>query len=592
MRARDISIIVRDKNLVKKGTITSKYLSFEAHPVWRGAGWWKLTLPKNHPMVPHLATPGSGILVSLYGNPYFSGFTTKPEELTNIENPDGTYTFTGFDDTALLFRALAFPQPSNPDPTNQTVTNDSRTGDAETLMHGYVHANIGVSAPPGRVAGLRAFLATSTNEHRGPTVTKSPRFQNLGALLQEIGILANLGFRVIQRGTELVFEVIQPVDRSGTVLLSVQSGSLTSTSLQQSAPNVTRVIVGGKGEGVDRLILQRTTPESEAAEDEWGQIIEEFVSYTNSDDPDELAQTGDERLLEDGFTATAVKAIPADDQSMRFSADWDLGDTVGLVAYGQRTQTVVTEAAILVNKDRVAVGVGIGDLRNFDPKNALESRVEDTAKKVSKIERTLELGAKVQWGDIQNKPTVFPPNPASTVYDARYYTETEVQALLAALVPAGNIEYTARSSAPSGWLLCDGSAVSRTTYATLFAAIGTTYGAGNGSTTFNLPDLKGRVPVGRDSGQTEFDVLGETGGAKTHLLTAAQSGLRAHTHTPNSTGQYVLANGSGGPGGTANVTTGGGGYVQTTLNNAAAQNATEAHNNLQPYIVLNAIIKT
>jgi microcystin-dependent protein len=78
----------------------------------------------------------------------------------------------------------------------------------------------------------------------------------------------------------------------------------------------------------------------------------------------------------------------------------------------------------------------------------------------------------------------------------------------------------AGSTAPTGWLLCDGTAVSRTTYSDLFAITSTTYGVGDGSTTFNLPNLKGRVPVGLDTSQTEFDVLGETGGAKTHTLTS------------------------------------------------------------------------
>lgn len=84
------------------------------------------------------------------------------------------------------------------------------------------------------------------------------------------------------------------------------------------------------------------------------------------------------------------------------------------------------------------------------------------------------------------------------------------------------------SSAPTGWLLCDGSLVSRTTYADLFAVVSTTYGAGDGSTTFALPNLKGRVPVGRDASQTEFDTLGETGGAKT--VTLSSSEIPSHVH--------------------------------------------------------------
>lgn len=99
------------------------------------------------------------------------------------------------------------------------------------------------------------------------------------------------------------------------------------------------------------------------------------------------------------------------------------------------------------------------------------------------------------------------------------------------LVPTGSINAWSTNTAPTGWQLCDGTAVSRTTYAALFAVIGTTYGAGDGTTTFNLPNLKGRAIVGRDSAQTEFDTLGETGGAKTHTLTTAE--MPAHSHTIN-----------------------------------------------------------
>jgi microcystin-dependent protein len=78
--------------------------------------------------------------------------------------------------------------------------------------------------------------------------------------------------------------------------------------------------------------------------------------------------------------------------------------------------------------------------------------------------------------------------------------------------------------APENYLFCDGSAVSRSTYATLFDVIGTTFGAGDGSTTFNLPDLSGRVPLG----VSQAHALGTTGGSETVTLT--ESELPAHVH--------------------------------------------------------------
>ena len=92
----------------------------------------------------------------------------------------------------------------------------------------------------------------------------------------------------------------------------------------------------------------------------------------------------------------------------------------------------------------------------------------------------------------------------------------EISLKSADTIPVGAIIEYPSLTAPYGYLLCDGRAVSRTEYADLFAVIGTTHGAGDGSTTFNLPTRKGKVAVGQDSSQTEFDTIGETGGSKTH----------------------------------------------------------------------------
>lgn len=90
-------------------------------------------------------------------------------------------------------------------------------------------------------------------------------------------------------------------------------------------------------------------------------------------------------------------------------------------------------------------------------------------------------------------------------------------------IGAGAIWYT--NTAPNNWLICDGSAVSRTDYATLFALLGTTYGVGDGSTTFNIPDLRQRFPLGKAASGTGATIAG-TGGSIDHTHTSA-----AHTHT-------------------------------------------------------------
>lgn len=97
------------------------------------------------------------------------------------------------------------------------------------------------------------------------------------------------------------------------------------------------------------------------------------------------------------------------------------------------------------------------------------------------------------------------------------------------LLPTGTITQYAGSAAPSGWLLCDGTAINRTTYANLFATIGTLYGTGNGTSTFNLPNFSGRQAVGMNSGDSLFQTVGKTGGSSSATMT--QSNIPSHTHT-------------------------------------------------------------
>lgn len=164
----------------------------------------------------------------------------------------------------------------------------------------------------------------------------------------------------------------------------------------------------------------------------------------------------------------------------------------------------------------------------------------------------------------------------------------------------GEVSFWPTAVVPAGWLKCDGSAVSRVTYSELFAVIGTTFGAGDGATTFNLPPANGKVLVGHDGTQVEFDVIGETGGTKAVTLTANQSGIQAHTHS------LPLANapGVGGAGdqpqraatssGDGAFRSGGVAANSSSYNSTAypsGKDATEAHTNLQPYLTLVPMIR-
>ena len=139
----------------------------------------------------------------------------------------------------------------------------------------------------------------------------------------------------------------------------------------------------------------------------------------------------------------------------------------------------------------------------------------------------------------------------------------------------------AGNTIPQGWLLCDGSEVSKTTYPRLFAAIGNLWGTPSSSSNFKLPNLNGRAPVGYNSTDTAFDAVGKTGGEKTHTLATTE--IPAHNHYLNYNVVYEV-------GGSLRCEKGtyyGWSLIRPTTNNTGGG---QAHNNMQPYAVVKYII--
>lgn len=143
----------------------------------------------------------------------------------------------------------------------------------------------------------------------------------------------------------------------------------------------------------------------------------------------------------------------------------------------------------------------------------------------------------------------------------------------------GDVKFSVKSINHNGWLLCDGSAISRTLYLDLYNVIGTSFGSGNGTTTFNLPDSRSRVlgSVGAGAGLTTRS-LGASVGAETHTLTEAE--IPSHTHSVGSI-----------PDGTQNIAAASGGgttaadEVRTTITSGSAGGG-GAHNNMQPTLFI------
>ena len=149
------------------------------------------------------------------------------------------------------------------------------------------------------------------------------------------------------------------------------------------------------------------------------------------------------------------------------------------------------------------------------------------------------------------------------------------------ILPPGMIIFYAVASVPPGWLACNGAAVSRTTYANLFAAIGTVFGSGDGSTTFNVPSGSrcGLMGSGGTGTATIGSTVGSTGGEESHVLITNE--MPAHTHT---VAAYPTNTANFGTGGSTAAVSIGGGTTSSTGGGAA-------HNNIQPSIVMAMLIK-
>ena len=169
-------------------------------------------------------------------------------------------------------------------------------------------------------------------------------------------------------------------------------------------------------------------------------------------------------------------------------------------------------------------------------------------------------------------------------------------------IPTATIIPWSSASAPAGFLECNGAAVSRSTYAALFAVVGTTYGAGDGSSTFNVPDLQDKCVVSKSNNKA----LASTGGANTTTnsgniggstanATLSTAQLSSHTHNgggnPSSPGRYFnnpnMTFGKKGTQNTGNAGSGGG-----HSHNMSANFTGDATSVVQPYLTILYIIKT
>lgn len=387
MRVEDLVVEVRNPNLERIGQILPGDLVGATFVVrYNNVGTWSLNLPYGHPLGELLRLPGYGLIViGPDGETLISGptLTAKLEQTQN--NIEGNWQIEGVSDDVYLSERLAYPTPATADVTAQTSAYDKRTGAAETVIKGYVNANIGPSAP---IQRRISNLNIETDLARGTTVFANARFNTLQELIYELAQVSGLGYKIAQDGTDLEFSIYQPLDRSDTIRMDLQNRKLTSSTYSYGTAKVTRAIVGGKGEAENRIFVERTNADSLTAEAVWGRRVEIFKDARQSEDTDELNTSGDELLADLGKTVVEMSVTPSSDQTMVYGIDWGLGDKVTIVANEIEATAVVTEVGIRIDADGVRVGATVGTPVGVEFEAKLLAKQQNHENRIANLERS------------------------------------------------------------------------------------------------------------------------------------------------------------------------------------------------------------
>lgn len=288
-----------------------------------------------------LLVPGSGVTLEDGVGTRFSGPLT---EFT--KRGDGTCTATFASDLIWLWGRICYPTPAAVW-QSQSADYDTRTGAAETVLLAFVNANVG---PGALAARQRPGLTLPTTLGRGGTVTITARFDNVGQLVRDIAEAAGLRVTVLQAGASLVLAVDQPADLSAWARYGTGDAGGPGILSEEweytvKAPELTRALVGGGGEGAARILRERASTPVESL---WGNRSEVFVDQRNTSDTAELDKAGDDEIA-DGAEPVQIRATVPDVEGMRLVSNVPVGSLVGLDLDGDfivdRLRQVTTEIA-------------------------------------------------------------------------------------------------------------------------------------------------------------------------------------------------------------------------------------------------------
>jgi hypothetical protein len=309
-------IYIRDSNLRRIGQVTD-FTKLDLIPRFNALGSFVLDIPTDSAAARELIKPKYGIIVKKNGQTVMSGTVTgRGRAFTDLGD---TLTLSGKDDNAYLAGRVVYPE-VNGNFASQAY--DVRTGKAETIMKQYVNYNAGPNA-----LSQRRKVTIEADKGLGATVTGRGRFHNLLDFLTSLALSGGgLGFRVVQVNDSLEFQVYEPSDKTRSAFFSPLLSNLASFEYSQTDPTANFIIVGGGGEGSERVLLQKSDNASIADFDRW----ESFKDQRDTSEISELEQSLDEELA-NGVEQSSFSFVPIDTPQLAFGTHYNLGDKVSIV---------------------------------------------------------------------------------------------------------------------------------------------------------------------------------------------------------------------------------------------------------------------
>lgn len=389
MAVGNYTIYVRNASLQLVGQLD---LFSQLDFVLRFNGWgtFALEIGADNPQALNLTTIGNGIIIQRNNVTLFSGPIRRIEYRGVASN---TVMISGVDDLFWLTGRQAWPVVTDvPGNVSRFAASayDTRTGVGETIIKQYVDYNGGPHAISYRqIPGL----SIETDAARGSSVTASARFDELvtaknDGLLQQLAIAGGLGFRVVQIGTALQFQVYVPTDRTNAVKFSREFGNLADYTYVIDASAVENyVLTAGGGQGTARTFSEGSDATSIAT---YGRF-EQFVDQRQTSDATQLAQAVTANLLA-GKQQLNFNGTLAETKAIQYQTDFNLGDKVSVIVGGNQLTEVIRELHITLDTtagETVTPVIGTPDAAQIMAAfSGISQALQQLLVRVNRLERT------------------------------------------------------------------------------------------------------------------------------------------------------------------------------------------------------------